>query len=165
MDTGHQALSIAVVHGPNLNLLGRREVGVYGSATLQDIDHALTALGVELDVRVDTFQANGEGALIDHVQSSADRVAGFIVNAGAYTHTSIALRDALLGVALPFVEVHLSNIFAREAFRHRSLLADRAVGVISGFGPDSYLLGLRALVNHLSQPERSWRVPPTSATG
>jgi 3-dehydroquinate dehydratase-2 len=142
-------LRIAVVHGPNLNLLGHREPELYGSATLADVNEAVTALGRELGVEVDAFQSNVEGALVDHVQGRAGEADGFLVNAGAYTHTSVALRDALLGVGRPFVEVHLSNVFAREAFRHHSFLADRAVGVVAGFGVESYLLGLRALHSHL----------------
>jgi 3-dehydroquinate dehydratase-2 len=102
-------------------------------------------------VEISVFQSNGEGALVDHVQSTGPGVDGFVVNAGAYTHTSIALRDALLAVGRPFVEVHLSNVFARESFRHHSFLSDRAVGVVAGFGPESYLLGLRALVGHLER--------------
>lgn len=157
-------MKIAVVHGPNLNLLGRREPAVYGSATLAEIDAALATLAAELGVEVESFQSNGEGALVDYVQGAAERVGGFVVNAGGYTHTSVALRDALVGVARPFVEVHLSNVFAREAFRRRSMLADRALGVVSGFGRDSYLLALRALADHLFQTEHTWRAPPTSAT-
>lgn len=145
-------MRIAVVHGPNLNLLGSREPGVYGRGTLAEVDAALRALGERLEVEVECFQSNSEGALVDHVQQAGPRVEGFVVNAGAYTHTSIALRDALLGVARPYVEVHLSNVFAREGFRHRSYLADRALGVVSGFGVDSYLLGLRALAAHLGRP-------------
>ena len=142
-------MRIAVVHGPNLNLLGRREPEVYGRATLADVDRALTEAGLELGVEIDAFQSNSEGALVDHVQERAASVAGFVVNAGALTHTSVALRDALLGVARPYVEVHLSNVFAREPFRHHSYLADRAVGVVAGLGVDSYLFGLRGLVAHL----------------
>ncbi len=144
-------MRVAVVHGPNLNLLGLREPEVYGRATLADVNAALQSLGGHLGVEVEFFQSNSEGALVDHVQEAARRVDGFLVNAGAYTHTSIALRDALLGVARPFVEVHLSNVFAREEFRHRSYLADRALGLVSGFGVESYLLGLRGLVNHLGR--------------
>ncbi len=144
-----EPLSIGVLHGPNLNLLGQREPGVYGSATLTEVDERLAALAERLGVRLECFQANGEGALVDWVQSAAPRVVGFLVNAGAYTHTSIALRDALVGVDRPFVEVHLSNVFARERFRHRSLLADRALGVVCGFGAASYHLALRGLVEHL----------------
>ncbi len=144
-----EAVRVAVVHGPNLNLLGQREPDVYGRATLADVDRALAALGEELGVEVASFQSNGEGALVDHVQRVGPEVAGFLVNAGAYTHTSIALRDALLGVGRPFVEVHLSNVFAREPFRHHSVLSDRAIGMVAGFGAESYLLALRALAAHL----------------
>jgi 3-dehydroquinate dehydratase II len=140
---------IAVVHGPNLNLLGTREPEIYGTATLADIDAAVAALAAELGARTTSFQSNHEGALVDFVQGTdAD---GLVVNAGAYTHTSLALADALVGVARPYVEVHLSNVFARERFRHRSRLAAAAVGVVSGFGPSSYLLGLRALAEHLNR--------------
>lgn len=151
MASESEALRIGVLHGPNLNLLGRREPEVYGRVTLEEIDRRLVALGVELGVEVECHQANGEGELVDRVQELGDRVAGFVVNAGAYTHTSIALLDALVGVGLPFIEVHLSNIHAREAFRRRSLLAHRAVGVVCGFGAESYLLGLRGLVARLRE--------------
>ena len=143
-------MKIAVVHGPNLNLLGTREPGVYGTATLAQIDASLAELGRELGVEVAPFQSNHEGALVDFVQEQGPRVEGFVVNAAAYTHTSVALADALAGVARPYVEVHLSNVFARERFRHRSYLAAGAVGVVSGFGAASYRLGLRALVEHLN---------------
>jgi 3-dehydroquinate dehydratase-2 len=147
-------VNIEVVHGPNLNLLGTREPGIYGRQTLAGIDQALQELGLELGVKVGCFQSNAEGALVDHVQAAAARADGFVVNAAAYTHTSVALADALAGVARPYVEVHLSNVFSRERFRHRSYLAAGAVGVLSGFGVDSYLLGLRALVNHLKRSTR-----------
>jgi 3-dehydroquinate dehydratase II len=146
---------IGVVHGPNLNLLGQREPELYGRATLAELDAALEELAGELGCEVHSFQSNSEGALVDHVQEHAATVAGFLVNAGAYTHTSVALRDALVGVARPFVEVHLSNVFAREAFRHHSYLSDRAVGLVAGFGVESYLLGLRALVAHLRTSGRA----------
>jgi len=142
-------LRVGVVHGPNLNLLGRREPEVYGRTTLAEIDARLRALGAELGVEVEAFQASGEGELVDHIHAAAGRVGGFVVNAGAYAHTSVALRDALVGVGRPFVEVHLSNIHAREPFRRRSFLAPVAVGVVVGFGVQSYLLGLRGLVAHL----------------
>ncbi len=142
-------MRIGVVHGPNLNLLGTREPAVYGSATLDDVNAGVASLAAELGVAVEFFHSNHEGALVDHVQQAAGRVGGFVVNAGAYTHTSIALRDALAGVARPYVEVHLSNVFARERFRHRSYLAAGAVGIVSGFGAESYRLGVRALVEHL----------------
>ena len=152
MATKSEALRIGVLHGPNLNLLGRREPEVYGRHTLEDIDRSLSDLGRTLGADVSSFQANAEGELVDRIQSLAGQVDGLIINAGAYTHTSIAIRDALLGVALPFVEVHLSNVFTREPFRHQSYLSDRAVGVVVGFGPDSYLLGLRGLVEFLRGP-------------
>ncbi len=142
-------MTVAVLHGPNLNLLGQREPEVYGRETLADIDERLRRLAAELGVRLESFQANGEGELIDRIQELAGRVDGFLINAGAYTHTSVALLDALVGVGRPFVEVHLSNIHSREEFRHRSLLAPRAVGIVMGFGADSYLLGLRGLALRL----------------
>ena len=144
-----EALRIAVVHGPNLNLLGTREPEVYGKTTLLEVNEALVALGREMQTEVETFQSNGEGLLVDFVQREAPSTAGFLINAGAYTHTSVALRDALIGVSRPYVEVHLSNVFARESFRHHSYLAGHALGVIAGFGLESYLLGLRALVSQL----------------
>ena len=147
-------MKIAVLHGPNLNLLGTREPGVYGRTMLAEIDAALARLGTELGAEVDCFQSNHEGALVDHVQRRAAQVDGFVVNAAAYTHTSVALADALAGVARPYVEVHLSNVFARERFRHRSYLAAGALGIISGFGGASYTLGLRALVEHLTTVRR-----------
>lgn len=146
-----EALIIGVVHGPNLNLLGQREPGLYGRETLAEIDAELMRLGESLSVRVECHQANGEGELVDHVHRSAAHVDGFLVNAGAYTHTSIALRDALLGVGRPFVEVHLSNVYARESFRRHSYLSDRAAGLVVGFGPESYFLGLRGLVGVLQR--------------
>jgi 3-dehydroquinate dehydratase-2 len=148
-------LRIGVVHGPNLNLLGTREPEVYGRATLDDVNAGVAALAAELGVEVEFFQSNHEGALVDHVQDAAGRVRGFVVNAGAYTHTSIALGDALAGVARPYVEVHLSNVFARERFRHRSYLAAGALGIVSGFGAESYRLGLRGLVEKLRNEQKS----------
>jgi 3-dehydroquinate dehydratase II len=147
--TKPETLRIGVVHGPNLNLLGQREPEVYGRETLADVDRGLENLGRELVVEVRSFQANGEGELVDYIQRVGVEVDGFLINAGAYTHSSVALRDALLAVGRPFVEVHLSNVHARESFRHTSFLADRAMGVVVGFGPDSYYLGLRGLVGRL----------------
>jgi 3-dehydroquinate dehydratase II len=144
-----EEVKIGIVHGPNLNLLGRREPEVYGRQTLADLNRELAAAAVGLGVELEAFQANTEGDLIDFIQRSADQVGGFVVNAGGYTHTSVALRDALVGVGRPFVEVHLSNIQARESFRRRSLLAPKAVGAIMGFGADSYILGLHGLVSYL----------------
>jgi len=140
---------ILVVHGPNLNLLGRREPGTYGTATLADVEAQIRELGAELGVELAFFQSNSEGALVDAIQGALGRAAGILINPGAYTHTSVALRDALLGVGLPFVEIHLSNVHAREDFRRRSLLADVAAGGVWGFGPESYFLGLRGLVARL----------------
>jgi 3-dehydroquinate dehydratase-2 len=141
---------IAVVSGPNLNLLGRREPEVYGHDTLEQIGERLRREAEHLGVSLDMFQSNAEGGLIDYIQESSERVNAFLVNAGGLTHTSVALRDALIGVGLPFVEVHLSNPAAREPFRHVSLLADRALGVVVGFGAESYVLGLRGLVARLN---------------
>lgn len=130
---------IWVIHGPNLNLLGTREPEVYGSTTLADIDRDLQALGQAEGARVECFQSNHEGALVDHIQRARAAGVDFIViNPAAYTHTSVAIRDALAAVDVPFVEVHLSNIHKREAFRHRSYLSDLAVGVIAGLGASGY---------------------------
>lgn len=142
-------MRIGVLHGPNLNLLGTREPDVYGRATLEEINQRLRDEGADSGVEVATFQSNSEGALVDEIQRLATSVDGFVINAAAYTHTSIAIRDALVGVKRPFVEVHLSNVYARESFRHVSLLAPRAVGAIMGFGVESYVLALRALSAHL----------------
>ncbi|HVN86983.1 MAG TPA: type II 3-dehydroquinate dehydratase [Candidatus Binatia bacterium] len=142
---------ILVVHGPNLNLIGTREPAVYGGETLSSIERRLRKLAVELHVGLESFQSNSEGALVDRIQRARDTVDGILINPGAYTHTSIALRDALLAVDLPTVEVHLSNVHRREEFRHRSLIAPVAAGQILGFGGDSYLLGLRALVGEIER--------------
>ncbi|WP_025323248.1 type II 3-dehydroquinate dehydratase [Deferrisoma camini] len=142
-------MNVLVIHGPNLNLLGTREPGTYGADTLDAIETRLRSLAGELGVALECFQSNHEGALVDRIQQARGWADGILINPAAYTHTSVALRDALLAVAVPFVEVHLSNVYAREPFRHRSLLADRAAGVVMGFGAESYLLGLRGLVAHL----------------
>ncbi|BAZ01938.1 3-dehydroquinate dehydratase, type II [Tolypothrix tenuis PCC 7101] len=144
-----QPLSILVLHGPNLNLLGQREPGIYGSLTLAEINHLLVAEGKKLQVEVSPMQSNHEGVLVDTIHQALGKHQGILINAGAYTHTSVALRDALAGVNLPTVEVHLSNIYRREEFRHHSYIAPIAIGQISGFGVQSYLLGLQALVHHL----------------
>lgn len=136
---------ILVVHGPNLNLLGSREPDTYGDVTLHDINVALEKLAAELAVEVESYQSNSEGEIVSKIQSVRDGFGGLLLNAAAYTHTSVALRDAVLAVAVPVVEVHLSNIYKREDFRHRSLLSDIVAGQIVGFGASSYLLGLRAL--------------------
>ena len=135
---------IWVIHGPNLNLLGSREPSIYGAATLADIDRQLVTLGEAEGVRVETFQSNHEGSLVDHIQQAPAAGVGFIViNPAAYTHTSVAIRDALAAVAVPFIEVHLSNVHKREPFRHRSYLSDLAVGVIAGLGAGGYRLALQ----------------------
>ena len=142
-------MRIAVIHGPNLRLLGRREPEVYGSHTLDDVNEALGSLAEELEIELETCQSNHEGELLDFVEDAADRVDGFLINPGAFTHTSVALRDALTGVDRPFVEVHLSNTAGREQFRRRSFLSEVAAGVVFGFGVQSYLLGLRGLVSRI----------------
>lgn len=142
-------ISILVLHGPNLNLLGRREPGIYGSVTLAEINCQLEQDAKQLQAKIVALHSNHEGILVDAIHDALGRYQGILINAGAYTHTSIALRDALAAVAIPTVEVHLSNIYQREAFRHHSFIAPIAVGQISGFGSESYRLGLQALVAHL----------------
>jgi 3-dehydroquinate dehydratase II len=144
-------MKILVLHGPNLNLLGTREPGVYGQLTLPAINAAITALASELGVTVEILQSNSESAMIDSIHSAAASCDGILINPAAYTHTSVALRDAVAAVALPTVEVHLSNIHAREKFRSRSFIAPVAIGQLSGFGLDSYLLGFRAIFNHIKK--------------
>ena len=143
-----QTMNLLVLHGINLNMFGQRDPGTYGTATLADIDAALQKLAGELGVAVESFQTNHEGAMCERIhQAHRDAVDGVVINAGAWTHTSIAIRDALAILKCPIVEVHMSNVHAREPFRHVSYFADMARGQISGFGMDSYLLGLRALVS------------------
>jgi len=144
-----KSLNILVMHGPNLNLLGTREPEHYGKQNLSSINTALVALGGQLDCAISTFQSNHEGELVERVHQAVGEVDGIVINPAAYTHTSVALRDALLGCNIPFVEVHLSNVQGREEFRHRSLMADVATGVVAGFGAESYALALRGLCDVL----------------
>jgi 3-dehydroquinate dehydratase-2 len=146
-------LNILVLHGPNLNLLGLREPQIYGSLTLDDINSLLSEEGKMLHSELFCFQSNHEGGLVDTIHQALGKYDGIIINAGAYTHTSVAIRDALTGVKIPTVEVHLSNIYQRESFRHHSYIAPIAIGQISGFGAESYRLGLLALVHHLRKLE------------
>ncbi|MGK7887410.1 MAG: type II 3-dehydroquinate dehydratase [Crocosphaera sp.] len=144
-------LSILVIHGPNLNMLGVREPGIYGSVTLETINRLLTEKAESLGYRLSIVQSNQEGILVDAIQTALGQHQGIVINAAAYTHTSVAIRDALSAVKIPTVEVHLSNIYQRESFRHHSYIAPIAVGQISGFGANSYLLGLEALHHYLNQ--------------
>lgn len=143
---------ILVLHGPNLNLLGTREPGIYGADTLDSINARLLTTAAMAGVRLDAFQSNHEGQLIDRVQAAGNDGTCFIlINPAAFTHSSIALRDALLGVGIPFVEIHLSNVYAREAFRHHSCFSDVAVGVICGLGAQGYSLALEFALDRLKQ--------------
>ena len=144
-----QVTHVVVINGPNLNLLGTREPAVYGRATLADLETAVTARATTLGVTVEFVQSNHEGELVDIVQGLKPRADGAIVNLGAYTHTSLALRDAFLAAPIPFVEVHLSNLFKREESRHRSVTADLALGMVAGFGARGYVLALEALTTAL----------------
>ena len=138
------AINVLVVHGPNLNLLGEREPEVYGRTRLADIDKELKQLGRELEMKVETFQSNSEGAIVDRIQQARGKCDVLLINPGAYTHTSVAIRDAIAAVNIPVIEVHLSNVYKREPFRHHSTIADIAHGRIMGFGAESYSLALRA---------------------
>jgi 3-dehydroquinate dehydratase II len=143
---------VLVLSGPNLNLLGGREPEIYGRATLDEIVDELRSVAADRDCEIRAVQSNAEGELVDALQAAGrDGVVGVVLNAGAYTHTSIALRDAISAVGLPVVETHLSNVHARESFRHTSMIASVCVGVISGFGPQSYRIALEALISHLDR--------------
>ncbi|MDX9786039.1 MAG: type II 3-dehydroquinate dehydratase [Desulfobacterales bacterium] len=144
------ALSILVVHGPNLNMLGKREPSIYGTDTLADIDQGLKQTGKQLGITVETFQSNHEGAIVDRIQAGFGTIQGLIINPGAYTHTSVAIRDALLLFDIPIIEIHLSNIYKREAFRHSSMIAGVATGQIAGFGAHGYTLAIQAMARLLS---------------
>ena len=147
--------TILVLHGPNLNLLGVREQAVYGASSLKDINAAMEGLAKELGARVEFRQSNVEGELVTWIQDARGRFDAVIINPAGYTHTSIAIRDAIAAVEIPTIEVHLSNIYKRESFRHRSYVAGVALGQISGFGPTGYLLALRAAVDHLTSRSRA----------
>jgi 3-dehydroquinate dehydratase-2 len=136
--------AVLVVHGPNLNLLGEREPGVYGSTTLSQIDRQLKDLAGELGMAIETFQSNSEGALVDRIQAARGQIDVLIINPAAYTHTSVAIRDVILAIGVQCIEVHLSNVYKREPFRHHSTIADVAVGRIMGFGAEGYMIALRA---------------------
>ena len=144
-------MDLLLINGPNLNLVGKREPSIYGSQTLEEIQEELINLAIGLDARLQFFQSNSEGEMIDRIQESIGAIDGILINAGAYTHTSIALRDSLLGVDIPYVEVHLSNIYSREDFRHKSFLSDKALGMVCGFGPISYQLALQGIVSYLKR--------------
>jgi len=147
-------MKIAVIHGPNLNLLGLREPSLYGNKTLNEINDLLFNKALVLDCEIEFFQSNSEGEIVDYIQLLKERgFDGLIINAAAYTHTSIAIRDALLAINLPFIEVHISNVFKRESFRHKSYLSDIAVGVISGLGYMGYEYALDFLVKALKRGE------------
>jgi len=148
--------TILVIHGPNLNLLGKREPEVYGYLTLDDINQQLSAQAKNASLELDTFQSNWEGAIVDRIhQAQQDGVQYIIINPAALTHTSVAVRDALLGVAIPFIEVHLSNVHAREAFRHHSYLSDKAIGVICGLGAKGYAAALDYIIEKIQSSKQS----------
>ena len=142
-------MRLLLINGPNLNLLGDREPGFYGSRSLKEIEGELSTKAQQENIVLECFQSNFEGALVERIHEAKGKTDGILINAGAYTHSSIAIRDALLGVSIPYVELHLSNTFSREPFRHSSFLSDRALGVVSGFGFYSYYLAMDGLLDHL----------------
>ena len=142
-------MNILLINGPNLNLLGTREPEIYGNKTLIDIENDLSRIANDKIINLECFQSNHEGEIVDKIQESIKHVQGILINAGAFTHTSISIRDALIGSKIPFVELHISNIFNREDFRKESFLTDKAIGIISGFGISSYSLGLYGLIEYL----------------
>ncbi len=144
---------VLVIHGTNLNLLGKREPEIYGKTTLEEINSILRELASELGVYIELIQSNHEGEIVTKIQEAIGKFDGILINPAAYTHTSIAIRDAIISTGIPTVEVHISNIYRREEFRRRSFISDVAVGVVSGFGKESYLLGLRGLVNYLKEKQ------------
>ena len=143
-------MNILLINGPNLNLLGTREPEIYGNKTLSDIEHKLTKTAESKRAKLECFQSNHEGEIVDKIQESVKKsIQGILINAGAFTHTSISIRDALIGSKIPFVELHISNIFSREDFRKESFLTDKAIGIISGFGISSYSLALEGIIGYL----------------
>ena len=138
---------IMVIHGPNLNLLGKREPGIYGKTTIEEINKRLQEVAKKKKAKIDIFQSNHEGEIVDKIQNAKNKYTALLINPAAYTHTSVAIRDAILATGIPTVEVHLSNIYSREDFRHTSLIAPVAKGQIAGFGIDSYLYGMEAAIN------------------
>ena len=146
-------MNILLINGPNLNLLGTREPEIYGKKTLNEIENDLSKISKEKTINLECFQSNHEGEIVDKIQDSIKDIQGILINAGAFTHTSISIRDALIGSKIPFVELHISNIFSREEFRKESFLTDKAIGIISGFGISSYSLGLYGLIEYLKSKE------------
>ena len=144
-------MKILIIHGPNLNMLGKREPEIYGAETLGEVNTRIGSLAKELGVEVEYFQSNSEGEIVSKIQDAMKEYQGIVMNPGAYTHTSVAIRDAILSSGLTVVEVHISNVHKREEFRHKSFVSGVALGVVSGFGIDSYFLGLRGLVSHLNK--------------
>ena len=144
-------MDILLINGPNLNLLGSREPEIYGNQTLDQIEKELIQIAKQNSFKLECYQSNHEGKIVDKIQASIGNVNGILINAGALTHTSVALRDALVGSNIPFIELHISNIFNREGFRKKSFLTDKAIGIISGFGVFSYFLSLDALINYLKK--------------
>ena len=151
--------TVLVIHGPNLNLLGTREPEIYGRTTLEDINRQLSELGLELGIKVESFQSNGEGALVDSIQRGRGNVDLVVINPAAYTHTSIAIRDALIAIEVPVIEVHLSNVYKREPFRHHSTIADIVDARLMGFGAEGYLLALRAAARMIETQREKHRGP------
>ena len=144
-------MDILLINGPNLNLLGSREPEIYGYQTLDQIEKELIQIAKQNRFKLECYQSNHEGKIVDKIQASFGNVNGILINAGALTHTSVALRDALVGTNIPFIELHISNIFNREGFRKESFLTDKAIGIISGFGVNSYFLSLEAIINYLKK--------------
>ena len=148
-------MKILIIHGPNLNMLGKREPDIYGATTLEEINAALTNKAKGLGAEVTFFQSNSEGEIVSNIQDAMSKFEGVVINPGAYTHTSVAIRDAILSSGLPVVEVHISNVHKREDFRHKSFISGVALGVVSGFGVNSYMLGLSGLVDYLKDNENN----------